>query len=1405
MARAADLGCRERSEDDSDDDSISITSSVVSEKLATYNLEGIWAERNNDGVMEYLVKWENYPEVRNTWETHESFQDAEDKTFQDWEDQKMRISRGYIKPFDVEAFEGRWLAWQKATQKRKMLRRNKRIRMGLPVAPLEIELDEDENTASEEGLEDSESYDERPTKRKRRLPRQTKEGLSQSEDDTMNVEGSPESTTPAVRPWGSKQQGALMEGLDRLKGPQWANILSMHPLALKGFTASDLENQARLVKTQFKESGREIPPYLQSVTDKPLTKTTLRAKNKTGKSSGTQSREQSIAKKTSDDDTDTSVDSLMEDLREKKRANSFKQTNKPSSAARGTDQHRKKQAKPKAQESAKKDKPKVSNVAASIPIKKPTPATPHAKKSDHPAATTQATTTAPVSAASGPRPVPGRAPVTAPRGGLGRGPRRPKPLLITKSSYKSKRPMVTGNLLSNWDKGKIHGNSSLATKDPARTTDGTAKVYDKHSIRRRTVVKGRTEPMPDVTSLHFIDLKDGKAVKEPVRRPSEGTNKTAYQMIQDSLKEVPQDTTAANDGSWMDTMDNEITVEPSMTVSVKPDQAPKQAPQAPMKPVEPATKRVSIPLSAYMQRSQAPPPPPLAPISAPAPAPTPAPLPRAPISAPAPAPTPTRPNPLQQPSLPKLSKAESPRELVKSPQIASPRSAIIEPRPQASSTPTGPLSPKSPRRSSNPKGLEKIIADMRRSGEFNQPTTSHYGPAAPEAHNQTNVRRSGEYNQQTTSHYGPDAPEAHNQMNSNDISDIHGDLYSGPGRVLVGSARWRGLERPAKQLMINPTVPRIGGRLEIWYSHMCTAADYEAHFHTSISNYYGSGFVVPFHKSVNEVGAFAETLKLNVSGGVFLSDQFTMIVFPTNSEDWQFLDRHFPPVPGVALRFVLRSPIQYEQAKPSEQSSRRQRIEKRMIKRGKEINITGGQGINTVMRLLYEIDYSRLIQQAPPKISTECSRFFLLFPKEAKDEHDLVVQFLSANNALEIYTYDPNSNDAAWSYFYQSVEAGVIIAHSSFWQYHLIPQFAQILKKSMNVWSLSLRRDPNMTHPHLTRLFPHGCMLLLTDSLILLRPLDAVRLLAWFRLRVLVDKPAGTWKIVTRPGLRNLCLNCCNERDDHEEGKRFVEIFQEIVLMLDPDELYDFEEDRPKDEAPIYYMPKIKSFNTKVGRRVDYNRNLDHAAIARNDEVLVEFFAGWASCNIEHYRRFHVVTGFEDASPYGKVARDRWAEKYNFLEIFHPEVFHAKIKVPSQEALDVLAAQKHKEIIAEYDRRDAEVDSASKRDDEDSAAQEAARKKEWQRTCEGNPKLREGYEVLVREWSDEERAEERSQSSEWDEWSNDDSSSAEEGDVEMGETGAGAEEDVREDEEMLTPSESSGISDSDDSSSEEGI
>lgn len=1340
MAEHIDLGSREMSDDDSSDEKISITSTAASEQRETYPLEGIWAERNNDGVMEYLVKWEGYPEEENTWETHESFQDEEDKTFQDWEEQKMRVSRGYIKPFDVDAWEERLLQWQEATQKRKMRRRNKRIRMGLLVSPLELEPDADDD---EEDAEDTtvakESELDRPTKRRRRLEphdRSSSGEFSTSTDsgkDTRSSETPKKAVSPAGtnRIWDSRQQSALINGLERFEGPRWEDILSTHQTVLTGFTAADLEDQARVVKIQFQESGRQIPPFLQSVPDKPTQK-------RVEKKPKTQHKTESL-KKTYQHDTDMPADSLVEDLKRKSHTTSVKARNKNVTATKAPATNQQVPMKPTIHQTQRSDKVK------SVQPAKPTAADIAGQTTNQGAGASKVSARPLLTAQS--RPVPLKPHPRAPTGGVGRGPRK---LTLTKitSSSTSEIPVVFGNVLSNWDKGiTLNANSSLSLKSKTINKDGPAKVYDKHTIRRRMVKKGRTEPMPDLSSLHFINPKDGTEVKDAATRPKTSLTKTPYQMIQEiRLNESPRAEPAPNDTSWMDKMDDEITAEPaSMTSEL--DQS-FQAPQAVMKPTQDANRRAKIPLSTYIQRTQDAPSLPPPPMSTPSPAP-PAPPALSPPADSGLSPASSPKNPSQRPRALEIRPIQQPpNRLFEYPRSAPTANDSFGRTLQPNIPSINPHPPRGSQQPSNPRGLEQIIADMGQNEEYLE------------------------------------------QIHLNDPSDVFGDICIGPESTPV-KVRFRGLDRPTKQTMINALPAKF---TPMYLSKLCTAADYEAHFPMDSTNFLGSGFVVPSDTlAMTVVGKLAEILKLHVSGALCHLNRISMLVYPTFSEDWDFLDRNLPPVPKVALRVVLRTPLQNNIEELTGSNARRQKIKKRVRKKGQEVNIGGEQGINAAMRILYEIEYSRLIQQAPPRISSECAKFLLLFPKEAKDEHHLVLQFLSANNAQEIYTYDPDRNDATWNYFRMNVEAGVIIAHSSFWHYHLIPNLTRCLRNSINVWSLSLRKDKNMIHPHLTRLFPHGCMLLLTDSLLLLQPLEAIRVLAWFRLRVLTDKPAGTWKIVTRPGLRNFCLNCSMERTDDEEGQRFVEIYQELVLMLDPEELYDFEEDMPKEEAPVHCMPKIKSFNTKVGRRVDFNRNLDHSAIAKNDEVLFEYFAGWGSCNIDKYRRFHVVTGFDDGSAFGgRVRREQWVEKYSHLEIFTGPSFCTKNNLPSQDALNTLAAKKHRQIIADYDHRESELDDMMRRDELEAQEIEKESNRNWQKMCEMNPKLKAGYEKLERERSpDDEKREEPD--SEWDEWSRDNSDPKDEEDrmdrVQVSEV-------RQEDEGILTPSESSGVSDS---------
>ncbi|KAF2094928.1 hypothetical protein NA57DRAFT_80095 [Rhizodiscina lignyota] len=74
------------------------------------------------------------------------------------------------------------------------------------------------------------------------------------------------------KPWSPEEERALMDGLDRVKGPHWSQILALYGVggriseALKERTQVQLKDKARNLKLFFLKSGVEVPTYLQGVT-----------------------------------------------------------------------------------------------------------------------------------------------------------------------------------------------------------------------------------------------------------------------------------------------------------------------------------------------------------------------------------------------------------------------------------------------------------------------------------------------------------------------------------------------------------------------------------------------------------------------------------------------------------------------------------------------------------------------------------------------------------------------------------------------------------------------------------------------------------------------------------------------------------------------------------------------------------------------------------------------------------------------------------------------------------------------------------------------------------------------------------------------------------------------------------
>ncbi|KAL8806978.1 MAG: hypothetical protein Q9182_000959 [Xanthomendoza sp. 2 TL-2023] len=313
-----------------------------------------------------------------------------------------------------------------------------------------------------------------------------------------------------------------------------------------------------------------------------------------------------------------------------------------------------------------------------------------------------------------------------------------------------------------------------------------------------------------------------------------------------------------------------------------------------------------------------------------------------------------------------------------------------------------------------------------------------------------------------------------------------------------------------------------------------------------------------------------------------------------------------------------------------------------------------GVPINRLFRQHFNMDFHRLVAQASDKDgrkSRPTNAFFLIFPSIAQQEFDLLVDWICTNNrGAEIYRH---GDQGAWTHFQQSVDNGVIICHASFYDYWAMPYLAFVLRKKINMFNFSLEpMSPLGPDPHLIRLFPAAQAILLTDSLFLLRPIEAAQILSWFRLFIIPTKAPRTWKVCTRPAIREWLLKL-QEQFNYPHGKNFVLCYGEIMRLLPGEMTKQWEREVPKDNAPIACMGEgVSKFDQSLGTSND----LDHQAIMRNDTTLINWFAGWAMMKQEKYRRFHVITGRTEESDEHRKLKHA-AKKHNHIAVMSFEKY----------------------------------------------------------------------------------------------------------------------------------------------------
>ncbi|KAL3417568.1 chromo domain-containing protein [Phlyctema vagabunda] len=111
---------------DYDQDNESLASLEDDEHEQEHPPEAVIAElTGKNGIIWYLIKWQDCPFLRSSWEGSSIFSESPGLLDQ-WEEEKRRQAEGKSKPFDIAAFNQAVFHVERAERQRRMLRRLKR-------------------------------------------------------------------------------------------------------------------------------------------------------------------------------------------------------------------------------------------------------------------------------------------------------------------------------------------------------------------------------------------------------------------------------------------------------------------------------------------------------------------------------------------------------------------------------------------------------------------------------------------------------------------------------------------------------------------------------------------------------------------------------------------------------------------------------------------------------------------------------------------------------------------------------------------------------------------------------------------------------------------------------------------------------------------------------------------------------------------------------------------------------------------------------------------------------------------------------------------------------------------------------------------------------------------------------
>lgn len=486
----------------SDEDSISITSTAPSEPREEYAVEAIIAEREVDGTMEYLVRWEGYPDERCTWEPESSFQS--EVTLFEWKTQKMRVSRGLATQCDVEALLDRVEKWITASENRKARRRTKRMRLGMSVTPMETEVDDESHN------------DRRQPKSGKDVPAGHSQALlnkgTSSKKDSIPPRSRRSSEQTDGRPNPLKEKPQVSTGQDENTG---MSVVRNAPTAVM-FHPQRQEDQGSNRPTSTTQTSLGSP--IKSPAGAFRKPTDAVKKLQTIRDSPPELYPQGQEVQMSNNPRSTAKNSPVSPIK-----SSLGTSRKSFDFSRRLSTTR---------DSLPEKESGISNPTTNVPSLVPPKLTSNrsGRGSGTYSRSGMAGPTSPTKEAHPTRQVQ--------MGSSGRGPARLRTSNLMHSPTSPKRPSVSGPaLLKNWNKDVKPRKSMTYQGALPKANERASEKFNKLSIKRKYEKAGRNEPAPDMNQLVLINPKP--AAEKPflslpgLKIPS----KTPFEMIQEGLNE----------------------------------------------------------------------------------------------------------------------------------------------------------------------------------------------------------------------------------------------------------------------------------------------------------------------------------------------------------------------------------------------------------------------------------------------------------------------------------------------------------------------------------------------------------------------------------------------------------------------------------------------------------------------------------------------------------------------------------------------------------------------------------------------------------------------------------------------------------------------------------------------------